>query len=137
PKTAGPALTRDLEERWGARVVGVTHELANRPALTEALEVAPPYDVVVTELKAAGVDLVARTALSRGKDVVFCDYRPGVVPSPPGIAPTGLEPDLATAFDALLELADRRHAQRNGTRPSSAAPSDPASLSGASDLNLL
>lgn len=122
-KTAGSALACQLEERWGAHVVCVTHELANRPALTEALESAPPHDIVVTELKAAGVDVVARAAVSSGKEVVFCDYRPEVVPSPPGISPSGLEPDLATAFDALLELADRRHAQRNQTL-SSAPPLD-------------
>lgn len=127
-ETAGPVLARDLAERWGARVVAVTHELANRPALREALESSPPYDVVVTELKAAGVDLVARTAISTGKEVVFCAYRPGVVPTPPGISPTGLEPDLATAFDTLLALADRRHAQRLGTGGSSAPPPDPPTV---------
>ncbi len=113
-RTAGPVLARELEERWGARVVAVTHELANRPALAQALETAPPHDVVVTELKAAAVDVVARTAVSADKDVVFCDYLPEVVPPPPGISPAGFEPDLPTAFDGLLELADRRHAARQG-----------------------
>ncbi|MFN2556766.1 MAG: hypothetical protein ABR592_07805 [Nitriliruptorales bacterium] len=111
-RRAGPRLVRELEERWGARVVAVSHELANRPALAEDLRRAPPHDVVVTELKAAAVDLLARAAINAGKEVVFCDYLPEVVPPPPGLPPAGLELDLATAFDGLLDLADQRHAAR-------------------------
>jgi len=32
-------------------------------------------DVLLVELKAAGVDVAARVALDRGIDVVFCDNR--------------------------------------------------------------
>jgi cyclic 2,3-diphosphoglycerate synthetase len=37
---------------------------------------APPFDVLLTELKAAAVDVAARRAIERGAEVVFVDNRP-------------------------------------------------------------
>jgi cyclic 2,3-diphosphoglycerate synthase len=75
PPAAGPRLVASLEETHGASVVGTTHRLSDRAGLAEDLEAAPPYDVLLTELKAAAVDVAARSALERGAEVVFADNR--------------------------------------------------------------
>jgi cyclic 2,3-diphosphoglycerate synthetase len=53
---------------WSAR-------LADRAGLAEDLEAAPDHDVLLTELKAAAVDVAARHAVARGVEVVFVDNR--------------------------------------------------------------
>ncbi|MGH2674955.1 MAG: cyclic 2,3-diphosphoglycerate synthetase, partial [Actinomycetota bacterium] len=75
PPSAGPRLVSSLEETHGASVVGSTHRLGDRVGLAQDLEAAPPFDVLVTELKAAAVDVAARAALERGAEVVFADNR--------------------------------------------------------------
>jgi cyclic 2,3-diphosphoglycerate synthase len=75
PATAGETLVAHLESAHGATVTGTSHNLARRPQLAQDLETIGQADVVLVELKAAGVDVVARAALERGLDVVFCDNR--------------------------------------------------------------
>jgi predicted GTPase len=53
----------------------VTHSLSDRAALAGDLEAAPEFDVLVTELKAAAVDVAAEQARARGASVVFADNR--------------------------------------------------------------
>ena len=72
---AGDTLVAHLESEHGATVVGVSHNLARRPQLAHDLEQIDGADVVLVELKAAGVDMAARVALARGVDVIFCDNR--------------------------------------------------------------
>ena len=69
-------LAEQLERIGGCRVVGTSTRLADRAGLAEDLAAAPRFDVLLTELKAAAVDVAARTALERGADVVFVDNRP-------------------------------------------------------------
>jgi cyclic 2,3-diphosphoglycerate synthase len=75
PPAVGPALASHLEEAFGCVVVGLTHRLADRTGLAEDLEEAPPFEVLVTELKAAAVDVAADRATARGAEVVFADNR--------------------------------------------------------------
>lgn len=75
PQSAGPTLVDHLESEHGATVTGTSHNLARRPQLAQDLEGIGQADVVLVELKAAGVDVVARAALEAGVDVVFCDNR--------------------------------------------------------------
>ena len=79
PQGAGPRLVASLEENHGAAVVGSTHRLGDRAGLAEDLDAAPPFDVLVTELKAAAVDVAARAALARGAEVVFADNRAATI----------------------------------------------------------
>lgn len=61
----GPAAARqaqDLETRHGANVVGWSNHLADRARLIRDLDQAPGAEVLVTELKAAGVDVATRGA---------------------------------------------------------------------------
>jgi cyclic 2,3-diphosphoglycerate synthetase len=75
PPSVGSALASHLEEVFGCAVVGRTHRLADRAGLADDLEAAPPFEVLVTELKAAAVDVAADRAAARGADVVFADNR--------------------------------------------------------------
>ncbi|MDQ4005666.1 MAG: 2,3-diphosphoglycerate synthetase, partial [Actinomycetota bacterium] len=75
PSAAGGQLGSSLEERHGCIVVGVSHALADRAELARDLDAAPAYDVLLTELKAAGVDVAAERAIEVGSEVVFIDNR--------------------------------------------------------------
>jgi cyclic 2,3-diphosphoglycerate synthetase len=96
PEWTAPSLRAHLETLHGGKVVGITHQLSNRPALADELRAADgTYDVLLTEIKAAGIDLAARHARSIGARVVLCDNVP--------LPAADEDPDaLATAFDRLL-----------------------------------
>jgi cyclic 2,3-diphosphoglycerate synthase len=69
-----------LEEQHGCHVVGHTPNLSDRPALRQDLERGlPGCDVLLTEIKAASVDIAVEMALERNKRVVFLHNRPVVV----------------------------------------------------------
>ena len=88
-----------LEATAGCRVVGWSAKLADRAGLAEDMEGAAHYDVLLTELKAAAVDVACERALGRGAEVVFVDNRAEVVEG---------DADLATTLTELLELAMER-----------------------------
>jgi cyclic 2,3-diphosphoglycerate synthetase len=72
-------LADRLERTSGCHVVKVSPHLADRAALEADFAEAPPFDVLLTELKAAAIDVAARRALERGAEVVFVDNRPRTV----------------------------------------------------------
>jgi len=94
---------RHLEAAHGCRVVGYSGRLADRAGLAEDLDGAPGYEVLLTELKAAAVDVASERALARGADVVFVDNRAVVVD---GAA------DLIGAVRRTIELAVARGSAR-------------------------
>jgi cyclic 2,3-diphosphoglycerate synthetase len=96
-------LARVLEQTAGCRVVGVSHRLADRAGLEEDLANAAPFAVLLTELKAAAVDVAAVRALERGAEVVFIDYRPRTV---------GGSADVDEVLVDVVELARERAAGR-------------------------
>jgi cyclic 2,3-diphosphoglycerate synthetase len=69
-------LAAELERTSGCRVVKVSSRLADRAGLEQDLAEAPRFDVLLTELKAAAIDVAARRALERDAEVVFVDNRP-------------------------------------------------------------
>jgi cyclic 2,3-diphosphoglycerate synthetase len=75
PESALPHLRSHLEQTYGCEVVGVSGQLADRRRLAEELDAAPAFDLLLTELKAAAVDVAARRAKKMGAEVVFCDNR--------------------------------------------------------------
>jgi cyclic 2,3-diphosphoglycerate synthetase len=87
----------------GCTVVGFSANLADRTALRADLEAAPEYDVLLTELKAAAVDVAAEHAIGRGASVVFVDNRPVGVDA---------EQDLRTAVEDVVRTATERYEQR-------------------------
>lgn len=70
PVRAHGALAAHLEEEYGANVVHVSGNLANRAALREELE-RVDADCFLVELKAAAIDVVVEAALARGARVVL------------------------------------------------------------------
>ena len=68
-------MAAHLEHEHGARVVGSSHHLANRPQLEADLDGAGDAEVLVVELKAAAIDVAVNLALQKGIDVIFCDNR--------------------------------------------------------------
>jgi cyclic 2,3-diphosphoglycerate synthase len=107
PLAVGDVLRAHLEGAHGARVVGMTHNLADRSALQSDLAQAEgTYDVLVTELKAGAVDVATRTAVDAGAAVVYADNQPEVV-----------EGDLDAAIVQIAERArDRFSSHATGKR---------------------
>ncbi|MDP8956946.1 MAG: 2,3-diphosphoglycerate synthetase [Actinomycetota bacterium] len=81
--TARPQLANrqaaHLEQSAGCRIVMTSPHLSHRQRLEKDLAAAPAFDVLLTELKGAAVDVAARRALDRGAEVVFVDNRPSTV----------------------------------------------------------
>lgn len=110
PPAAAGRLAADVAA-LGGQVVGVTHDLADRVALRAALAAAPAHDVLLTELKAAAVDVAAAVATERGAATVFYDNRPETVDLPLPDGSTRIS-SLDAAFDEVVDLAATRAAQR-------------------------
>jgi cyclic 2,3-diphosphoglycerate synthetase len=102
PPSAGPRLVSALEG-LGAEVVGTTHHLGDRARLGEEIESAPAFDALVTELKAAAIDVAADRAAARGAEVVVCDNRPVTV---------GGDGDLPDLLADTARLAVQRMSER-------------------------
>jgi len=93
-------LAGHLESEHGCKVVGTSNHLAHRSQLAAELEAIEGVEVVVVELKAAGVDLAARVALERGMEVTFCDNR---------VVSTGGDGTFDELGLGIADLAVRRH----------------------------
>lgn len=76
PKQAGAVLVKHLQDDVGAKVVGISHALADRESLAAELESAAGADAVLVEVKAAGIDVVADYAVRNDLEVIFMDNRP-------------------------------------------------------------
>ncbi len=78
PEGQSGAVRRYLEERWGCTVEVFSSHLAEREALRRDFEseAMARVDTVVTEIKAAAIDVVAEGAVKRGLPVVFMDNVP-------------------------------------------------------------
>jgi predicted GTPase len=83
--------------------VGWSARLADRAGLAEDLERAEGFDVLLTELKAAAVDIGVERALARGAEVVFVDNRAVVIEG---------DADLDTLLGDTLALATERSRTR-------------------------
>jgi predicted GTPase len=86
--------------------VGWSARLADRAGLAEDLDAVQGYDVLLTELKAAAVDVGVGKARDRGAEVVFVDNRAEAAEG---------SVDLDTALGGVIDLA----LDRGGTRPTS------------------
>lgn len=79
PEAVSASLAHHLQDEFDCDVVATSSHLADRDRLRSDLAAADAFDVLLVELKAAAVDVAARTARSLGARVVFCDNRPVVV----------------------------------------------------------
>ena len=99
PEAAGESIKRHLEQEHGCTVVGISHSLSDRSRLKEELRDAGNADVLLCEIKAAGIDVAPREALNAGMDVVYMDTVP--VPVDDG--------DLEAMLGRAAALAEERH----------------------------
>jgi len=83
PPAVLPRLSEYLEEETGCRVVAASSNLSNRPMLRDDIAAAPDFDCLLTELKAASVDVATQVASEMGKRVVYCDNDPVVLGEDP------------------------------------------------------
>ena len=93
-----------LERTHGCRVVGWSARLADRAGLALDLEGAEAYEVLLSELKAAAVDVACDRAIARGAEVIFVDNRAVTLEG---------DTDLPTALRETIGLAEERRAQRS------------------------
>ncbi len=103
---SGAAAARQvaqLEASAGCRVVGWSARLADRAGLAEDMDGAERFEVLLTELKAAAVDVACERALARGAEVVFVDNRAVLVEG---------EADLPTLLRETIDLAVERAGDR-------------------------
>jgi cyclic 2,3-diphosphoglycerate synthetase len=103
PPTVVEGLIRRLEADHGCTVVGWSARLADRAGLREDLDAVQGYDVLLTELKAAAVDVGVAAALARGAEVVFVDNRAEVTEGS-----VELDTALGGVIDVALDRADIR-----------------------------
>ncbi|MHB1375957.1 MAG: P-loop NTPase family protein [Candidatus Humimicrobiaceae bacterium] len=64
-------IKKYIEKKFNCTVAGITFNLSNRPLLKKDLESYADYDTVLTELKAASVDVVTDFALKSGKEIIY------------------------------------------------------------------
>ena len=96
PEDVKDKLVDYLENNFKCKVIGTTAHLSNRPLLREDMEkYMDKADVMLTELKAAAVDVATKDALKAGLEVVYCDNIP--------VAINDSYPDMA---DSVIELVD-------------------------------
>jgi cyclic 2,3-diphosphoglycerate synthase len=93
-----------LERTHRCRVVGWSARLADRAGLAQDLDGAEAYEVLLSELKAAAVDVACDRAVARGAEVIFVDNR--------AVALEG-DTDLPTALRETIGLAEERSARRH------------------------
>ena len=106
PSTAGERIRRSLQEESGCEVVGISHHLSNRPKLrtdiAEAMAKGSPT-VLLTELKAAAVDVSTAMGLEAGLRVVYADN---------ALVEVGHGPKVAEAILDIAKLAVARFKKR-------------------------
>lgn len=103
PPALLPSLAAHLERGFGCEVVATSPHLSDRALLREDLRAhAGHFDVLLTELKAAAIDVVAEAGSTVGVPTVLCDN----VPEPVGDA------DLDALIDSVVATAIARGTAR-------------------------
>ena len=98
PEDVKSKLVEYLQDNYNCEVVGTTAHLSNRPLLRKDMEkYMDKADVMLTELKAAAVDVATKDAIAAGLEVVYCDNIP--------IAINNSYPDLAKSVLNLVDSA--------------------------------
>ncbi|HOI40091.1 MAG TPA: cyclic 2,3-diphosphoglycerate synthase [Methanobacterium sp.] len=100
PDSIKDVLVKHLEEEHDCTVVGTTPHLSNRPLLQKDIEkYIDEADVMLTELKAAAVDVATKDALEAGLEVVYCDNIPLVIRDEDKLDPAIIDVTDKAIFD--------------------------------------
>lgn len=103
PEPVLDLLTAHLESEYGCTVVGASANLSNRALLRRDMAACSgAYDMLLTELKAAAIDVVATAGEEAGVPTVLCDNVPVTVDGG----------DLDAALDEAADLALARGEER-------------------------
>jgi cyclic 2,3-diphosphoglycerate synthetase len=104
PAAVLPLLSEHLEREFGCEVVAASPHLSDRARLREDMAAwAGRYDLLLTELKAAAIDVVAAVGDEAGVPAVLCDNEP--VSADGG--------GLAAVIEHALRLSADRHEARS------------------------
>lgn len=105
PAPIVPTLAHHLAENYDCEVVGTSAHLSDRVRLREDMAAcAGGYDLLLTELKAAAIDVVASAGEEAGVETVLCDN-----------VPLGTDGgDLAAEIERVAALAVERGLARRG-----------------------
>lgn len=77
PEAVVPMLASYLERAYGCEVVGASPNLSDRARLRADMEAAAgTFDLLLTELKAAAIDVVAEAGEEAGVETILCDNIP-------------------------------------------------------------
>ena len=96
PEEVKDKLVEYLETNYDCEVIGTTSHLSNRPLLREDMKkYMDKAEVMLSELKAAAVDVATKDAIAAGLEVVYCDNIP--------VAINDTYPDLS---ESVLKLVD-------------------------------
>ena len=80
PRAAAERMVRNLEDEYSCRVTGYTPHLSDRAALREDLKKGLRHcEVLLTEIKAASIDVAARAAREEDVEVGFLHNQPVLV----------------------------------------------------------
>ncbi len=96
PEAVKDKLVKYLEKEYKCNIVGTTSHLSNRPLLREDIKkYMADADCMLTELKAAAVDVATKEAIESGLEVVYSDNIPIVI-----------DDDSPDIDSTILELVD-------------------------------
>ena len=87
-------IKRYLEKEYGCNIVRSSFNLSKRDILRKELEESPAFDTILTELKAAAVDVLTEYASKNKKEVSYIDNIPVL---------TGREKDLKKYLMGLIK----------------------------------
>ena len=98
PEGVKDKLVEYLESNYDCKIIGTTAHLSNRPLLRRDMErYIGDAEVMLTELKAAAVDVATKDAIAAGLEVIYCDNIP--------IAIDESYPDLTESVISLVDSA--------------------------------
>lgn len=79
-KDALSSITNHLEEKYNCNVVGISNNLSNRSLLRKDLKKGlSSSEILLTEIKAASIDVAATTAKEKGCEIVFLHNTPVLI----------------------------------------------------------
>lgn len=112
PVIMGKTIGQYLEQKFGCDVVAVSHHLSNRPKLradiADAIERCRP-SVLLTEVKAAAIDVATALGIEAGIRIVYADNIPVELDGEPGLI------EEVTQFSELAarRFTLRKHREKN------------------------
>lgn len=96
PEDVKEKLVGYLEENYNCEVIGTTSNLSNRPLLRKDMEkYISKADAMLTELKAAAVDVATKDAIAAGLEVIYCDN-----------IPVEISDSYPSLSDSIIKLVD-------------------------------